>query len=257
MHEIYLRLANYRADSPEMQLIQRSLEFDDHKRARLKTPKKIPKYGWVLLDHIEAEPCPYGNPEKHRYLYLKDDPLIETGKLRFLVRMLTPRPGDQEARQKNRVEYTKTVYRLKRTAKARDALREFFMGNLDFLASDYCAGQEATQGDKLLSDLAIISMAVDEKLSNGVLHKPPDYFQSLFRAIKDIETCMRKAAKRSRKKKNWTQLSEAPSVTGVSGYNSQKDLTVCGLYRGMTIRTSEPILEDKDGSGQRKNILGV
>lgn len=239
--EVYFRLAFYNYDRfPQLKpqkidLIEKWLKNDVQSSLMSNAEHLTWKQGWVTIEHIEAEDCPYGSPEGHRHEYLKKDPLnlVEFKTYGYVVK----KPG-----QKNRNPYSETVYRLKRDKHSRNKLRRLMLDYPSFWRSDYYQElYDAEEAAKERARLHVRACLRDKDVLGSYSEANKGQLQLLLTHLdivrKEIEAELRdakvvpdhefrKVVKKEREKVNWTRLSQAPSVTGQSGYNSQQSHAV-------------------------------
>lgn len=194
--------------------LENDLEQDP--KGKILTPKKTYKDGWVFIEHIEGvdgKKAPYGTPDKHRYTYL-NNPLIETSKFEYLVRR-------KSKGQKNRVKYSRPVYRLKRDRATIKKLLDMFLplertyeGQI-MIFSPYTREYVWKEKDLMdllgaLMDMNFIREAVEHKWKTG---EYPDWYNQ---EQHDYRVDNLKAI-RPKKKMRDVSLTRNKSASGVIG----------------------------------------
>lgn len=140
--------------------------------------------GWVTRHHVEQQPCPYGAPEAHRGEYLKKDPynLIEFKKFTYTVK---------KPNQKNRQEYSETVYRLRRNIRARERLKSLIRKSESFWMSDYIRICIDEKEEKLFRILQHLRIAFSVRMHSGTFGtSDKQYLTTLLEDMKLVETAI-------------------------------------------------------------------
>lgn len=180
-----MKLLGKRKKPPFQKHMEKWLKEDP--QGKIHTPNKTYAEGWVFLDHIEREPCPYKYPQSHRYQHL--NPLIDAGiieKAEFLL--FVKKEG-----QKNRSLYRPKVYRLSRTKKAQKTIFKLLENDIDFQMSDYAlhlTDSEPKTTRELQARASMIEAAVSKIVRDGY-PKDKEFYEGLFGAIDRLKESLK------------------------------------------------------------------